>query len=160
MIWVKLVHVAAIAIWSAGLLCLPGLYTRQAHAPDNRLKAALRFLYVAVVSPAAFVAIGSGAVLVFLRESFEVWFSVKLALVGGLVIGHILAGLALIRLFEQEQAYAPWRSMADTGLAALIVVAILTVVLAKPDFPDLLPEVMNRPGGLAELLEPLNPFAR
>jgi putative membrane protein len=162
MIWVKLVHVAAIAIWSAGLICLPGLYVRRARLADrtarDRLQAVVRFLYVAVVSPAAFLAIGSGTVLIFMRESFEVWFSVKLALIGALVLVHILAGLVVIRFSEQGSTYAVWRSVTETGLTVLIVAAILTVVLAKPEFPNLIPEVMNRPGGLAELLDPINPF--
>src|SRR5690606_32129029 len=104
MIWLKTLHLAAIAIWSAGLLGLPGLFVGRTHVPDeqskHRLQAAVRFLYVGIVSPAAFVAVGSGTALIFLRQSFEPWFTLKLALVGALVTIHILTGLVIIRLFE------------------------------------------------------------
>ena len=83
MIWLKLLHLAAIAVWSAGLICLPALYVQRAHVADkdskHRLQAMVRFLYVAILSPAAFVAVGSGTALIFVRQSFEPWFTLKLA---------------------------------------------------------------------------------
>lgn len=164
MIWLKVVHLAAIAIWSGGLICLPGLYVQRAHVPDrqslHRLQAMVRFLYVAVMSPAAFVAIGSGIALIFLRQTFENWFSLKLALVGVMVMIHILTGLVVIRLFDKGQVYPVWRFVAVTVFTVAVVSAILTVVLAKPDVPNLLPRAMSEPGALGRLLEPFNPFRR
>lgn len=164
MIWLKVVHLAAIAIWSGGLICLPGLYVQRAHVPDrqslHRLQAMVRFLYVAVMSPAAFVAIGSGIALIFLRQTFENWFSLKLALVGVMVMIHILTGLVVIRLFDKGQVYPVWRFVAVTVVTVAVVSAILTVVLAKPDVPNLLPRAMSEPGALGRLLEPFNPFRR
>ncbi len=164
MIWLKVVHLAAIAIWSGGLICLPGLYVQRAHVPNreslHRLQAMVRFLYVAVMSPAAFVAIGSGTALIFLRQTFENWFSLKLALVGVMVIIHILTGLVIIRLFDKGQVYPVWRFVAVTLVTVAVVGAILAVVLAKPDVPNLLPRAMSEPGALGRLLEPLNPFRR
>lgn len=164
MIWLKSLHIATIAIWSAGLICLPGLYLQRAHVPNDqslhRLQAMVRFLYVAIVSPAAFVAVGSGTALIFLRETFEPWFSVKLTVVGAMVVAHILTGLVIIRLFEEGNVYPVWRFVAVTLATLLIVGAILAVVLAKPDLPHLLPEAMSEPGALRRILEPLNPFRR
>jgi len=164
MIWLKVVHLAAIAIWSGGLICLPGLYVQRAHVPDrqslHRLQAMVRFLYVALMSPAAFVAIGSGTGLIFLRQTFENWFSLKLALVGVMVMIHILTGLVVIRLFDKGQVYPVWRFVAVTVVTVAVVSAILTVVLAKPDVPNLLPRAMSEPGALGQILEPLNPFRR
>lgn len=164
MIWLKVVHLAAIAIWSGGLICLPGLYVQRAHVPDreslHRLQAMVRFLYVAVMSPAAFIAIGSGTALIFLRQTFETWFSLKLALVGVMVVIHILTGLVIIRLFDKGQSYPVWRCVAVTLVTVAVVGAILAVVLAKPDVPNLLPRAMSEPGALGRLLEPLNPFRR
>ena len=57
MIWIKLIHIAGIAVWGAGLICLPGLYVQRTHMKDppalHRLHALVRFLYVALMSPAA-----------------------------------------------------------------------------------------------------------
>jgi uncharacterized membrane protein len=164
MIWLKFLHVTAIAVWSAGLISLPGLYLRRAHVPDedalHRLQALVRFLYVRIVSPAAFIAVGSGIALIFLRGTFEPWFSVKLLLVGMLVFGHILTGLVIIRLFEEGNVYPVWRFLTVTIISIVVVVGILFVVLAKPDFPDVIPAVMREPGALRDIVLDLNPFQR
>lgn len=164
MIWLKLLHLAAIALWSAGLICLPGLYLQRAHVRDraskHRLQAMVRFLYVAVLSPAAFVAVGSGIVLIFVRQSFEPWFTLKLAFVGALVTIHVLTGLAIVRLFEAGNVYPVWRFVAVTAATVVVVAAILVVVLAKPDLPELLPAEMAEPGALKRLVGGLNPFPR
>lgn len=164
MIWLKFLHFAAIAIWSAGLICLPGLYVQRAHVPDepskHRLQALVRFFYVVIISPAAFVAVGSGTALIFVREPFEAWFSLKLAFVGALVMIHIFTGLVIIRLFDDGRTYPVWRFAAATTLTVAVVGIILVVVLAKPDLPNLIPEVLNQPGGLKRLAASLNPFPR
>ena len=164
MIWLKLLHLAAIAVWSAGLICLPALYVQRAHVADkdskHRLQAMVRFLYVAILSPAAFVAVGSGTALIFVRQSFEPWFTLKLVFVGALVTIHILTGLVIVRLFETGNVYPVWRFVAVTAATLLVVGAILFVVLAKPDLPDLMPAEMAEPGALKRLIGDLNPFRR
>lgn len=164
MIWLKMLHLAAIAIWSAGLIGLPGLYVQRAHVPDeaakHRLQAMVRFLYVGVISPAAFVAVGSGTALIFVRQTFEPWFSLKLALVGALVTIHVLSGLLIIRLFERGNVYPVWRFVAVTSATLMVTAAILLVVLAKPDMPDLLPAAMSEPGALGAIADGLNPFRK
>lgn len=164
MIWLKLLHLGAIAIWSAGLICLPALYVRRSHVPDDdakhRLHAMVRFLYVGIISPAAFVAVGSGTALILVREPFETWFSIKLAFVGVLAVIHILTGLVIIRLFNDGEFYPVWRSVATTASTLLVVIAILVVVLAKPDIPNLLPDILSQPGALKELVGDLNPFQK
>lgn len=164
MIWLKILHLAAIAVWSAALVCLPGLCVRRGRLPGrearHRLQAMVRFLYVAVASPSAFVAIASGTALIFLRQPFEPWFSLKLALVGALATIHVVTGLVVIRLFQAGNAYPAWRFAATTGLTLAVVTAILVVVLAKPDLPDLVPAAMTEPGALKRLVDALNPFRR
>lgn len=162
MIWVKLVHLAAIAIWSAGIIGLPGLYVRRSGVGTkddlHRLQSLVRHLYTFIVSPAAFIAVASGTALVFLREAWVPWFSVKLGLVGLMVGIHILTGLVIIRLFEHGRTYSLLRFASATTVSVTVVSLILIVVLAKPDIPDLLPQVISEPGGLNRLLEPFNPF--
>lgn len=164
MLWMKMVHLAMIAVWSAGLICLPGLYVRRAHLPEkqsiHRLQAIVRFLYVGVLSPAAFVAIASGTALIFMRQTFEPWFSLKLVLVGTMTTIHIVTGLVIIHLFERGNVYPVWRFVAVTATTVSIVMAILVVVLAKPDLPYPLPEAMSEPGALRGIVERLNPFQR
>ena len=84
--FLKFVHLAAIAIWSGGLLVLPFLFWQRralAAGPElDRLHRITRFVYVEMTSPAAFIAIGSGTALIFLQATFQEWFSLKMVLVG------------------------------------------------------------------------------
>jgi protoporphyrinogen IX oxidase len=73
--FLKFIHLAAIAIWSGGLIALPFLFRQRAGiAPGlelDRLHRMVRFVYVEMTSPAAFIAIGSGTVLIFRPRSWS-----------------------------------------------------------------------------------------
>lgn len=160
----KFIHVAAIAFWSAGLLSLPFLY-RQRSTLDGealyRIHAFTRRFYIVVVSSSAFIAIGTGTALIFLRETFTVWFSLKLLLVGVMMVIHVTSGMKILTLFEPEGRYPAWRLAAVTTLSALVVSAILVVVLGKPDFGHDDPFAdLFAPGRLAEIAGGLISWAR
>lgn len=158
----KFLHIAAIAIWTAGLISLPSLYARRAHITSDdslyRMQRMVRFAYVAIISPAAFIAVSSGIALSFLREVFAPWFSWKLGFVAVLAMFHVFSGLVIIRLFRDGEVYPTWRFMLATASCCAVVIAILLLVLAKeaPDFS--LPRIMAEPGGLKRLLDPINPW--
>lgn len=158
----KFIHISAIALWSAGLISLPGLYVQRAHVENDdalyRLQTMVRFAYVAIISPAAFIAISSGIGLIFLRETFVPWFSLKLAFVAVLVMVHVLTGLVIIRLFRDGEVYPAWRFVVVTVTTCLVVVAILFTVLAKPHLEMKLPAVLAEPGGLKRLAEDFIPW--
>ncbi len=162
--WLKFVHVAAIAVWMAGLIGLPGLYVQRVRVAGAdelyRLQRSIRFIYLKFVSPAAFLAVASGTGLIFLTESFEPWLSLKLAIVGALALTHALTGLVIIRLFHEGQVYPAWRFVAVTVVTGLLVLGVLFVVLAKPDldWSVLIPAVLFEPGGLRRLVEELSPW--
>ena len=103
----KFVHLAAIAVWSGGLIVLPFLFwQRRTFALGqelDRLHRMTRFVYVGMASPAAFIAIGSGTALIFLQATFQEWFSIKMVLVGAMVMLHVVAGLVL-RSFSCRRA--------------------------------------------------------
>lgn len=160
----KFVHIIAIAGWSAGLICLPFLYfqrRRLAGHALHRLHNFTRFFYVSLVSPAAFVAIGSGTALIFDQATFEPWFSVKLGLVGAMVIIHVTSGAMILRLFEPGKAYPAWRFVAVSILTTLVIGLILVVVLGKPEWttPGLI-ETIFTPGALGEWLGGLIAWSR
>jgi protoporphyrinogen IX oxidase len=159
MVWLKFLHIATIAIWSAGLVSLPGLYVQRAHARDDdtlyRLQGMVRFAYVALISPAAFIAIGTGTALILVQETFEPWFHLKLLLVALLVVVHVLTGLVIIRLFREGETYSSWRAVVVTILTVIVATAIIGVVLLKPDLGDqLLPDILSEPGALGDMFQP------
>lgn len=161
---VKFAHIAAISLWAAGVVSLPGLYVQRAHVEGNdallRLQRLVRFAYIAIISPAAFLAIVTGTALIFLRQTFEPWFSVKLAFVGALAIIHVLTGLVVIRLFRDGEVYPVWRFVTATVLSGGIVIAIFFVVLAKPAIDLAFLDVLAEPGGLKRLYGEFNPWRK
>lgn len=155
----KFVHVIAIALWSSGLIALPFLYIQRRRLIGDalhRLHNFTRFFYVNLVSPAAFVAVGSGIVLIFLQATFEAWFSMKLALVACMVIIHVTSGALILRLFEPDNAYPIWRFVVVTTLTISVIGAILFVVLGKPHWitPGFVATLLA-PGALGEMLPPV-----
>ena len=98
--FLKFVHLATIAhlVGRPDRRCrfCSGSAGTVAEAPElDRLHRITRFVYVGMTSPAAFVAIGSGTALIFLQATFQEWFSLKMVLVGAMVMLHVVAGLVL-----------------------------------------------------------------
>lgn len=162
-IWLKFIHVGAICLWCAGLIGLPALYGQRVRLRDKAalftLQGSVRFSYLALISPAAFIAVGSGIALIFVAETFVPWFSLKLVAVGVLVGLHLVTGLLIIHLFDDGEDYPVWRFGAVAGASLLATLAVLFLVLAKPQLPlDTLPDVISRPGALRELFAPILPW--
>ncbi|WP_244484158.1 CopD family protein [Devosia sp. Leaf64] len=156
--WLKFIHVASIALWSAGLIALPFLYLQRKGLEDEalyRLHAFTRFFYVAIVSPAAFVAVGSGTVLIFLMATYEAWFSAKLLAVSVMTGIHIFSGLMILRLFEPNRAYPMVRFLIVMPLTLLTVSTILILVLGKPrlEWSGFVADLFV-PGRLGEIARP------
>lgn len=146
---VKAIHIGAIVFWAAGLIALPFMYRQRVGLKGpvlHRLHAFTRRLYVGIVSPAAFLAIGSGTVLIFLQGTYQAWFSAKLVLVAVLAGIHIFSGLVVIKLFEPDGRYPVWRFAMVVPATLLVVASILVLVLGKP--------TLTMSGELAAFFEP------
>ncbi len=156
-ILLKFIHLAAIAVWSGGLIVLPFLFLQRrtlSTGPElDRLHRITRLVYVELTSPAAFVAIASGTALIFLQATFVEWFSVKMVLVGIMAMLHVVAGLVLHQLFLPDGRLGRLSAIALMSAYVVLIVAIIWVVLAKPNFDSTLfaPHLFE-PGGLARWL--------
>jgi protoporphyrinogen IX oxidase len=153
----KFVHLATISVWSGGLIALPFLFWQRRGietGPElDRLHRLTRFLYVEMASPAAFLAIGSGTVLIFLQTTFLEWFSLKMLLVGIMVMLHVVAGLVLMRLFEPSGHFGRLFYFALTSAYLVLITAIIWVVLAKPHIDsNQFATNLFAPGGLRQFL--------
>ena len=161
--YLKFMHLATIAVWSGGLIVLPLLFWQRRHVANvaelEQLHRITRFVYVVMTSPAAFVAIGTGTALIFLQTTFREWFSLKMVLVGAMVMLHVLAGLTAARVFGPNGRFGTYACAALTSIYVLVIVAILWVVLAKPgiDANQIAPHLFD-PGALAPLLQQLRHF--
>lgn len=140
MLWMLTIHIAALLAWCAGLLCLPALLASdrawteagELHRPFDGVE---RFVYTHLATPAALAAIMSGTAVFLLDRTVEAWLVVKLTLVTGLVVCHVLTGMLVLRLESAETVRLKlWSRL--VGAAALAVIgAILWVVLAKHGRP-------------------------
>jgi len=154
-VFLKFTHLAAIAVWSAGLVALPFLFW-QRRALDvgtelDRLHRMTRFVYVEMASPAAFVAIGSGTALIFLQATFQEWFSVKMVLVGAMAMLHVVAGLVLGRLFLADGRFGRASYVALSSGYIVLITAIIWIVLAKPHIDsNQFATDLFRPGALGQ----------
>jgi uncharacterized membrane protein len=153
----KFIHLATIAIWSGGLVVLPFLFWQRralSSGPElDRLHRLTRFVFVEMCSPAAFIAIGSGTALIFLQTTFLEWFSLKMVLVGLLVMLHVAAALVLAHLFEPGRSFGRIASVTLTGSYVILITSIIWVVLAKPHIDSNQIAVgLFAPGGLRQFL--------
>lgn len=132
----KFLHIATIAVWSAGLLVLPLLILQRRRITDaadaEQLYRITRFVFVALTSPAAVVAIGTGTALIFLQATFNEWFTLKMVLVGAMAMLHVLAGVLLTGMYTGGRRIGPFGFWALTLSYAVLIVGVLWVVLAKP----------------------------
>jgi protoporphyrinogen IX oxidase len=157
----KFVHLATIAVWSGGLIVLPFLFWQrrgvEAGPELDRLHRVTRFVYVEMTSPAAFLAIGSGTVLIFLQTTFLEWFSLKMAFVAVLVMLHVVAGLILMHLFEPARRFGRFSYVGLTASYLVLITAIICVVLAKPHIDSSkFATKLFAPGGLRQVLGEIN----
>lgn len=152
----KFIHLATIVLWSGGLLVLPFLFWQRRGIPDgpelDRLHRFTRFVFVAMASPAAVLAIGTGTALIFLQTTFLEWFSLKMVLVGLMVILHVTAALILAEVFHPAGRFGRFGYVTLTVSLMVVITAIIWVVLAKPDWDaNLFAADLFTPGGLGHL---------
>lgn len=149
--YLKAFHICMIAVWSAGLLALPMMLARHdpaiGQSDYSRIREASHYAFTLVVTPAAVLAIASGTVLIFLREVFDLWMFAKLAFVGLMVAFHAWVGHILISVAETRGEHDPPDPWVPLALCILPILAVLTMVLAKPDLG-----VLPVPGWLTQPL--------
>ena len=150
----KALHLGFLALWTAGLFALPHMLSRHdrglLQSEFTQIRQATHYAYVWAVTPAAVLAIASGSALIFLREVFTVWLFAKLVLVTGMVAVHAWIGHTLLAVAESEGEHEPPDALIPSLLLVMLVLAILTLVLAKPELeelpvPDWLQAPLDRP---------------
>lgn len=129
-------HIAFLALWSATLLYLPLLLARQAaeREPEGRQQLELmqRWLYAFVMTPSALLTVGFGVWLIFERGFEGGWLHVKLALVLAMGLFHGYCGRLLGDRTEARADHRPAYYYALLVAPALLIVAVVTLVTAKP----------------------------
>ena len=137
MAWLMGLHVAALAIWCAGLLYLPALYSVQSrlrqHAQFHRMRVMSRMAFVVIASPAAVIAIISGTVLVYAAGASGGWLAAKLTVVAFMAIFHAYCGHMLARLGHESEGRRSYRVPPWLVIPPVLMIGlVLWLVLSKP----------------------------
>lgn len=139
MVWLLLLHMAALLIWAAALLYLPIMVGAHPDTPPDidqkprPYSSVGRFLFTRIATPAALVAIIAGTVVLLLNRTVDPWLIIKLTLVTALVVAHTLAGALVLRAEQPEKrGHIRVLSLILLGVLCLLMTAIVWVVLAKP----------------------------
>jgi uncharacterized membrane protein len=129
-LWLKALHVAAVLVWTGGLLTA-AVVTARASKPgaDAFLIKAIHCFDTRVTSPAMFVVWGAGLALAVLGQWFpSPWLIVKLAIVVALSALHGVLAARLRRLSEDEAPPTWLRHAPVAVVAGLLAIAVLVVV--------------------------------
>jgi len=139
-VWLKVLHIITLLIWSAGLFYLPGLFIAHTYAQDQdsfyKLRLITRFAYVVITSPAAVLAVVSGTALIFLLDAQQKpmtgWLPLKLTAVALMVFFHVYCGYLVTKLRKAPLAHAIYSYLALLLIPTVLVSIVLWLVLAKP----------------------------
>lgn len=149
----KALHVSMLLLWCGGLFALPLMLARHdpaiGQSDYSRIRKATHFTYTLCITPAAVIAIASGTLLIFLREVFVTWMFAKLVTVALLVGFHVWVGYAVVAVAEKQgRPHSPRRVGLALVLLVGLILAILTLVLAKPELGEVpLPDWLISPRG-------------
>jgi protoporphyrinogen IX oxidase len=136
----KAAHIAALAVWCAGLILLPILMHLHGRGPMVRTQAGFEtfrrlshFSYTRVVTPAAVIAVAAGTVLIVMLDLVDGWLLAKLVAVAGMVLVHAWLGHLIAETGEGAGSYRMPPPLIALVLGVPLMMVVLWLVLAKPD---------------------------
>jgi protoporphyrinogen IX oxidase len=138
--WIKSLHVVSMVAWMAALLYLPRLFVYHAMAPpgsdsSETFKIMERRLQRGIMTPAMIATLGFGVVLAATPGSVNWrmgWIWVKLALVLGLAIFHVVLARWRAAFSTDRNRHSARFFRAINELPMLALIAIVALVVVKP----------------------------
>lgn len=138
MVWILVLHIAAMLFWCVALLYLFSLIAGTANAQTemtglpHRHDSVARFVFTHIATPAALFAIIFGTFLFLIETIVAPWLIIKLTLVSGLVLAHTLSGILVLRLERDEGEPLRLWCWLLAAVCCVLMLAIVWIVLAKP----------------------------
>lgn len=150
MLWLLILHIAALLMWCAMLIFLPVLVavSPQVRKDGSQLATYMpsveHFIFTHYATPSALLAIVSGTLVFVANGITEPWLIVKLSAVTGLVICHALLGLLILRAqiadrssplegsFSGRPATIRTGSYLILAVVSCLIASVIWLVLAKP----------------------------
>lgn len=145
-------HIMGLIVWIGGLLALPLMLSRQDPAATQEhyrvIRRATHLTYTGIVTPAAVITVVAGTWLIFFREVFVPWLYAKLLFVGALAAAHAWVGHMVVMVAERPEHQRPPKPYLPLAAILVIVLAILSLVLGKPDLGWIeMPAWLEQPRG-------------
>jgi putative membrane protein len=138
--WIKAFHIIGVIAWMAGLLYLPRLFVYHAESPlgsdrHATFKIMERRLLRGIMLPAVLMTVLFGALLAAipgLIDWHQGWVWVKLALVVGLAVFHMLLARWQREFAEDQPLHSARFFRLVNEVPALAMIAIVVLVVIKP----------------------------
>lgn len=145
MLYIKALHIIFIVTWFAGLFYMPRLFIYHIEAqsrPDperiilsEQFKIMQRRLWFGIAWPSMVLTLILGAWLTFLLDAWHMkWLLIKLGLVAGLVIYHLLCHKIYLDLKRDMFKYTSNGMRIWNEVATLFLVSIVFIVVLKNSF--------------------------
>jgi protoporphyrinogen IX oxidase len=140
-LWLKAFHLLAVISWMAGLLYLPRLMVYHAAAEPSSpsaetFKVMERRLLNAIMTPAMAVSVGLGLWLAvdggFVAGGMPLWLGVKLVLVGGLIVVHLLLAWHVRQFARDENRHAAAYFRVINEVPTVLMIGIVIAAVVKP----------------------------
>ena len=137
MLWIKAFHIISVISWMAALLYLPRLMVYHADAASESelsqtLKIMERRLLKVIMTPAMIASWGLGITLLFSIGSFDGWIWMKLIMVIGLTVYHMILA-RWVKAFETgENIHSSRFFRIANEIPSVIMVVIVIMVVVKP----------------------------
>ncbi len=136
--WIKIIHIAFIVAWMAGLLYLPRLFVYHQENHKNKdlttvFKTMEKRLYFYIMNPSIFIVWFSGLYLGYIL-GFDTWLIIKIGLVVLMTLFHILLGKHLNDLKKDTLDLSSRYFRMINEIPFIILIFILIMVIMKPYF--------------------------
>jgi protoporphyrinogen IX oxidase len=140
-LYLKSLHIIFVVTWFAGLFYIVRLFIYYAEASDtqepqksilqNQFSIMQRRLWFGITWPSAIITLGMGLSLLYRYQAIPAWLWIKLGLVAGLFVYHLLCHF----IFKQQQKglvkYSSTQLRVWNEVATLFLVGIVFLVVLK-----------------------------
>jgi len=138
--WLKAWHLIGMVTWFAGLFYLPRLFVYHAMSDDSvsneRFKVMERKLYYGITTPGGIFTLVFGLWMLhdyaWAAWGGQLWLSVKLVLIGALILYHIYCGKLLADFKHDRNTHSHVWFRWFNELPVLVLIAIVLLAVLKP----------------------------
>ncbi len=138
--WLKAWHLIGMVTWFAGLFYLPRLFVYHAMSDDEisneRFKVMERKLYYGITMPAGIFTLFFGLWMLYdyawAAWGGQLWLTVKLTLIGALVLYHLYCGKLVADFREDRNTRSHVWYRWFNELPVLVLIGVVLLAVLKP----------------------------